>query len=62
MHANQELYIHDVWFIKNINWLMVSFEGSSLVTCRKCLIEDEDELEAAVAVAVPAEPLDDKGS
>lgn len=38
---------------------MVAFEGSSLVTCRECLIEDGEELAAAVVAAVAAEPLDD---
>lgn len=39
---------------------MVSFEGSSLVTSRECLIEDEEESAAAVVAAVAAEPLGDK--
>lgn len=38
---------------------MVSFEVSSLVTCRECLIEDGEESAAGVAAAVVAELLDD---
>lgn len=40
---------------------MVSFEASSLVTSRECLIEDGVELAAAAAVAaVAVEALDDR--